>query len=157
MFLVAYCADSSRWAVKEAAIKAHSYRRLFYRDVIVMYRQDLSIINSRQAKDMPVVLINPPKTEIGMTETVAHQRGLWRPSGILDGRSRLSFRRAKTSMYERQIARTSISHDGEYVTAIVYALDDPSGGRNPDLIIDDGYGDAIHEPLLGDAIDVGPF
>ena len=152
---VSYYANGSSWAVKEAAIKAHSYRGLHYRDAVVLYHEEIPGIDPGLSPHAPVVLINPSKPEVYMTDTVAYQRGLWRPKGTKESGLPRPFRLAKISMHERQIARASISHDGEYVTAVVYALDEPDAGQTLDPIIDKGYGNPVHEPLLGDTIHDG--
>lgn len=140
---------SFRWAAKEAAIKAYSRRRLRYRDVIIasMPIHDLQ-------KNIPVALINPPKPMIMMTDEVARNRGL-----VDHARKETNDpmndhpkprRWARTIMSERQIARLSISHDGEYAIAVVQAFDESSALPSSIPIMDKGYGDPIHEPLIGD-------
>ena len=139
-----------RWAAKEAAIKAYSNRRLHYRDVIIAAepKDDLR-------KYIPVILINPPKAMVWMTDKVARSRGLF---GNISDRGRdertgdqPTLRRlAKTHMSQRQIARLSISHDGDYATAVVQAWDQPGKLPTGSESIDHGDGDPIHEPYIGD-------
>ena len=73
--------------------------------------------------------------------------------GIMSDRkddSPRSRRLAQTIMSERKIARLSISHDGDYATAVVQAWDVPGELFTKSKITDNGDGDPIHEPYIGD-------
>lgn len=151
----------SRWAAKEAAIKAHRHRRL--------YMQDVSIVKSPNS-DKVIALIDPVCNVIQMDERVAYLRGLrgfgpqsqGHHKGPLMGEDENDLvqvqgtigkhinRRRKIKETERQTAEMSISHDGEYAVAVCIAYDAP--GHHPEgrRIIDDGTGPAIHEPQWGD-------
>jgi hypothetical protein len=123
----------------------------------------------------PLLLIDPPNPRISMTKKVALQRGLrivtttptttittttiplTEESEHVGGRiseedSKLWWRRRKIHMHERQLADLSISHDGEYAFAVVQVLNEVNTdtGEDPAVIVDDGTGESIHEPELGD-------
>ena len=51
---------------------------------------------------------------------------------------------------ERQIARLSISHDGEYATATVLAVDDHMWEARDEVVVDTGKGKPMHVPSLRD-------
>lgn len=128
--------------------------------------QDISIVRS-SGDSKPVALIDPICNMVQMDERVAALRGL---RGFGKGSKELlkgpldddaiqeakqtnagTFtRRRKVKMTERQMAEINISHDGDYAVAVCMALDSP--GFNPEgrLIVDDGTGEAIHEPQWGD-------
>ena len=60
-------------------------------------------------------------------------------------------RRAKIAPEDRQYADLSISHDGEYATAVCMALDEGAAvSESQAEIIDDGTGPPLHEPEWGD-------
>ena len=151
----------SRWAAKEAAIKAHRHRRL--------YMQDISIVRSPNS-DKTIALIDPVCNGIQMDERVASLRGLRgfgpQSQGLhkgpllvkdqdesvqVQGTIAKHFnRRREIKETERQTAEISISHDGEYAVAVCMAYDAP--GLHPEgrRIVDYGTGPAIHEPQWGD-------
>lgn len=87
-----------RWAAKEAAIKAVTWRRLSFHDVIIQRIED-------QVRVQAVILDNTSRLPRAQGE----------PSAGLEG----------------QIAKISISHDGDYATAVclaaeVSAFEDPA-------------------------------
>lgn len=162
----------SRWAAKEAAIKAHRHRRLSM--------SEISILAENQMLGKGIhALVDPPAKMVAMDESVAQIRGLrgygdnYSKSRRADSISgpcvygamhngnfqetepsagkRFPVRRLKIKAAERQVAEVSISHDGDYAVAVCMAVDeipvDPSGQS---LIIDDGSSNSIHEPEWGD-------
>lgn len=151
----------SRWAAKEAAIKAHRHRRL--------YMQDVSIVKSPNS-DKVIALIDPVCNVIQMDEQVAYLRGLrgFGPQSqglhkgpLIDkGEKELVHmqgaignhfhRRRKIKETERQTAEVSISHDGGYAVAVCMAYDAPGHYPEGRRIFDDGTGPAMHEPQWGD-------
>ena len=167
----------SRWAAKEAAIKTHSSRRLFPREVSVL--TDLHH-HDTGAKDLqfcrqagkPRVLIDPPMRLVMMDDRVARLRGLRLPpvppfrsasseasavaSRIHDQRGRRSSnasrthqRRSRVAMQDRREADASLSHDGEYAVAVCQALDE-AAETAAECITDNGQGQPLHEPEYGD-------
>lgn len=149
---------SFRWAAKEAAIKAHRHRKL--------YMQDISIVGS-STHSKPVALIDPVCNVVVMDERVAAfrgLRGLGRKSKNLDkgpldddafkeakeAHAGTFIRRRKIKITERQAAEINISHDGDYAVAVCMALDAPGSYPEGRRIVDDGTGEAIHEPQWGD-------
>ena len=66
-------------------------------------------------------------------------------------REELYWRYKRIKVRDRQEADVTISHDGEYVVAFVQALDEPlPNSGETEIIIDDGEGPQMHEPLAGD-------
>ena len=148
----------ARWAAKEAAIKAHSHRRL--------YMPHISIIKE-MGSPRPVMLIDPPSSIVSLTAEVAEQRQIDTKGrqkldreevqklgvSVMDSSDvgQMYWRYKKINMEERQLADLSISHDGEYAFAVVQALDVVLDDTQPLKVIkDDGAGDPIHEPQHGD-------
>lgn len=80
-----------RWAAKEAAIKAVTWRRLSFHDVIIRRIGD-------QARVQAVILDNASPMSAEQAELPANLHG--------------------------QIASISISHDGDYATAVCLAAED---------------------------------
>ena len=162
----------SRWAAKEAAIKAHRHRRLSMSEISILAENQLS------AKRI-YAFVDPPAKMVVMDESVAQTRGLrgyghnhtknhraYFQSGPCvygtihnnsfqetipsDGKKFL-VRRLKIKADERQVAEVSISHDGDYAVAVCMAVDElPVDPSEQSLIIDDGSNDSIHEPEWGD-------
>lgn len=60
-----------------------------------------------------------------------------------------AYRRKQVLANERQIAEVSISHDGEYATAVVMAANDLVK-YDTGHVIDEGGPYALHEPSLHD-------
>ena len=149
--------------MKEAAIKAHTYRS----DKLLMTQ--VSVLRwGAKVK----ILIDPPSATITMDSRVASLRGLkhsrlrWKsrsatassnsPTGdLFDGKSvkstKIYKRGALIKEEDRQVAEGSISHDGGFVIATCMALNE-SGEQSEksDAITDDGSGDPIHNPVWGD-------
>ena len=140
---------------------------------------EISIIAESETSKSIHALVDPPSESVLIHEEAAKARGLLgygdkenqisRPSGrfgsslygiIRNGKyvetepsagERFLRRRLRIPAEERQMAQVSISHDGDYATAVCVALDEPF--VRPDeqsLIIDDGTGDSFHEPEWGD-------
>ncbi|KAI4161123.1 MAG: hypothetical protein LQ342_005161 [Letrouitia transgressa] len=147
----------SRWAAKEAAIKAHRHRRLFYNDISIVVRDG----------NRPWALIRPATRSVVMDKKVAKARGLdqfspfpnrgpvadreIQPSEGCQNNSKYTERRLYAKEEDYQVAELSISHDADYVVAVCMALDQPCEDMGPaGPIIDDGSGEPIHEPVWGD-------
>ena len=167
-----------RWAAKEAAIKAHRHRKLYYRDISILPPTDRILDQNPKPEQKPSVLIQPVPQYVVMETRVAISRGLAgfssdKPDGytrpgssetisgeILDGHfvpgtgpnTRMFVSRKRlVKEEERQVAELSISHDGPYVVAVCMALDEEvkdSGSLG--YVIDDGSGDPMHEPEWSD-------
>ena len=157
---------NSRWAAKEAVIKAHRHRQLYMQDVsIVRLPRQLSRDNKA------VALVDPSCSTVEMNERVAELRGLrgFGPQsqglskGTLSakseddetspghGKQSAHFnRRRKIKESDRQIAELNISHDGDYAVAVCLTFDSPNLHSEGRRIIDDGEGPPIHEPQWGD-------
>ncbi|KAL9042475.1 MAG: hypothetical protein Q9214_003768, partial [Letrouitia sp. 1 TL-2023] len=148
---------SGRWAAKEAAIKAHRHRRLFYSDISIVVRDG----------NRPWALIRPATRNVVMDKKVAKTRGLDQfltlkiRGPVVDREIQLSRGRQNDSKYterrlyakeeDYQVAELSISHDVDYAVAVCMALDQPCEDVGPvEPIFDDGSGEPIHEPILGD-------
>jgi len=127
-----------RFAAKEAAIKAVT-RRLYYRDVTILVPPD------RTQHRKPYALIDPPARTIRLSRAVAQQRGV-----AVDEGAEFVLRPKIFRWRERQMARVSISHDGEYATATVLAVDDHAYVEKEEVLVDDGKGKPMHVPSLGD-------
>jgi phosphopantetheinyl transferase (holo-ACP synthase) len=151
----------ARWALKEAAIKAHSQRVLHLREISILpvsteysttlgYSQDPPKPGHGRTPK-PSVLIDPPSRMVKFRdETVWRRRGIMENShGVHHGDIWVPLRSARIDMQDRQMADGSISHDGDYVFAMCQALDHV--WSKEDLRIeDDGNGPQIHEPEKGD-------
>ncbi|KAI9817932.1 MAG: hypothetical protein M1832_004552 [Thelocarpon impressellum] len=95
---------AGRFAAKEAALKAHSSRRLSFHEVCV---------EVGRVKPFVVIRPSPPReTAAAGAETTA------------DG---------EVETERGQVARLSISHDGEYATAVVLAVDDYVEGTEEEV------------------------
>ena len=156
----------SRWAVKEAVIKAHRHTKPF------MSR--ISILTEPPSKRV-YALVDPLNQKVAMSEDVARVRGLrgygknkdkdYRVGECLYGtfrngdfmetkpsdRQRFLTRRRRVKAEERQMAEVSISHDGDYAVAVCMAFDEPP--KRPEeqaVVFDDGSGSPIHEPEWAD-------
>ena len=122
-------------------------------------------------RSRPVLSVNAPGQYVFMDEGIAQIRGLrgfnnkvenWadhsrhlRNEQFSKNQSSetkgLIKRRVRITDDDRQLAELSISHDGNYATAVCMALDEKGDNaqQKPD-IVDDGVGDPIHEPEWGD-------
>ncbi|KAI1774925.1 hypothetical protein F4818DRAFT_55752 [Hypoxylon cercidicola] len=107
---------AGRFAAKEAAIKAYSLRKLSYHDIIVTYQDHLSspsadetISNSSQT-EQESTLEDQPKEKTSAGPPIAIFKG--------DGFS------------DNVYARLSISHDGDYATAMCLTMLENPGVPN---------------------------
>ncbi|MCJ1436702.1 hypothetical protein MMC27_006084 [Xylographa pallens] len=164
---------AGRFAAKEAAIKAHTKRRLLRSHVsIVVPSVEADVEYSGTVK--PVILISPPTRLVIMNTLTAEKRGL---RGVASASKQaassrvlievlprirtfaskngfpidepLFLRQQLIKEEDKRLADVSISHDGEYATAVCLALDEEmEEGLEP--IVDFGDGDSLHEPRWGD-------
>lgn len=140
---------------------------------------EISVIAESETSKSIHALVDPPSENVLIHEGAAKARGLlgygdkennvcrlsdrFGPSlyGIVrNGKyvetepsagERFLKRRLRIPAEERQMAQVSISHDGDYATAVCIALDEPFVRRDgQSSIIDDGSGDSFHEPEWGD-------
>lgn len=93
----------------------------------------------------PYALIDPAARTIQLSRAVAEQRGVANAAG-----AEVVLRPAIFRWRDRQIARLSISHDGEYATATVLAADDAAYVEREEVVVDAGKGKPLHVPCLGD-------
>ncbi|KAI9678212.1 MAG: hypothetical protein M1817_006157 [Caeruleum heppii] len=89
---------AGRFAAKEAAIKAMSSRKLTWHDIII-----------HDDKRKPYITIRRPP---------------WVPPSSVDGESVSTPAPASPAETDEIVAQLSISHDEEYATAVVLAIDD---------------------------------
>ncbi|KAL8933884.1 MAG: hypothetical protein Q9211_005529 [Gyalolechia sp. 1 TL-2023] len=163
-----------RWAAKEAAIKAHRNRRLSLNDISIV--QDHSESSANKPK-LHALIAPENKTKVVMNSQVAKLRGLLERQprfphvygDVLDGQfvrmpaptthnmlpaemgRKFWVRGPRIKDEERQIAEINISHDHDYAVAVCMALDEKATPRGSvDYIVDDGFGESIHEPEWGD-------
>lgn len=95
----------------------------------------------------PYALIDPPGRTVRLSRAVAQQRGV----AMDDDGAEFVLRPKIFRWRDRQIARLSISHDGEYATATVLAFDDHTFvEKEEEVLVDDGKGKPMHVPSLGD-------
>lgn len=150
--------------MKEAAIKAHTYR---------YHKLSMTQVSVLRCGAKVTILIDPPCATITMDARIASLRELKhsrlsRISRIQSNASENSTgdlykgttvdsgktyeRSALIKEEDRQVAEGSISHDGRYVIAMCLALNESRehSDNNTGAIIDDGFGDPIHEPIWGD-------
>ena len=141
-----------RWAAKEAAIKAHRHRKLYYRDVSILPNVRARNVASKEDTGIgqkPILLIEPLPQYVIMGTAVARIRGLGgfirdrlvndkvlgrieTISGeIISGKfvpgqgpnaETFFLRKRLVQENDRQVAELSISHDGPYVVAVCMAL-----------------------------------
>ena len=150
--------------MKEAAIKAHTYR---------YHKLTMTQVSVLRRGAKVTILIDPPCATITMDARIASLRGLKhsrlsRISRIESNASENSTgdlcngttvdlgktyeRSALIKEEDRQVAEGSISHDGRYAIAMCLALNESRehSDNNSGDIVDDGSGDPIHEPIWGD-------
>ncbi|KAI1767748.1 hypothetical protein GGR53DRAFT_480504 [Hypoxylon sp. FL1150] len=116
---------AGRFAAKEAVIKAYSRRRLTFHDIVVTYQNELStpfenetLKSSRREQASASASEGQPDERSSASPPVAIIKG--------DG------------IYGQVYARLSISHDGDYATAMCLTmLEDP------------GYRDGAGDPTTG--------
>ena len=146
--------QSSRWAAKEATIKAHGQRQLYLRDVSILPNDENHIkteVLQGASRRKPLILVSPPSKTIVMDGHVAMRRGLSidnksataydrniksiknqeSPSSIryVDAKSvhsgRLYQRKSFIRVEDCRFVDASISHDGDYAFAVCQAWDEP--------------------------------
>ena len=156
---------AGRWALKEAAIKAHRSRALFLSDVCVHSPQRADE-TGRGSK--PQVMIAPSPRLVAFDADVAAARGLLScadphrqlapdsPPGM-SVRARFAAARLRIpDLQHFQPADGSLSHDGEYVFAVVQAEDRPVRDKlsKPSSRIDSQRinGDAPHGELVAEEL-----
>lgn len=150
--------------MKEAAIKAHTYR---------YHQLSMNQVSVLRWGAKVKILIDPPCATVDMNARVASLRGLKhsRLSRISqvksnslknltgdssDGTSvdsgKVYQRTWLIKEEDRQIAEGSISHDGKFAVAMCVALNESREHSDNDsgTITDDGSGDPTHEPIWGD-------
>jgi hypothetical protein len=128
-----------RWALKEAAIKAHSARTVLRTEVSILpssYFAPAPSIPGPSSK--PLVVIHGPRRTglISMDYKVAVKRGLREIprsegggdyGGTANGKNRQCvtfFRKPKIHLSDGRFADGSVSHDAGYATAVCLALDE---------------------------------
>ncbi|MCJ1383966.1 hypothetical protein MMC17_007080 [Xylographa soralifera] len=164
---------AGRFAAKEAAIKAHTKRRLLRSHVSIVVRSVESDVEHRGTVK-PMILISPPTRPVIMNTLTAAKRGL---KGVASENKKAASPRAlakvapKISTFaqeagfqideplflrqlsvkeaDKRLADVSISHDGGYATAVCLALDEEIE-EDLEPIVDSGDGDPLHEPNWGD-------
>ena len=160
-----------RWAAKEAVIKAHRHRRIRLKDVSILPALSLKPSDQLESEQNLKVhaIVHPVSKTISMSRQIAKARGLFAllESGLepgtklrilakfrkmdLDDSNTLIERSKRIRQEDSQIAELSISHDGNYATAVCIALDeDTTGAVDTEPITDGGLGEPIHEPEWGD-------
>ena len=168
----------TRWAAKEAAIKAHRHRQLYMQNISIV-RPNLppgsfSGTGTGGAQKL-IALIDPPSDRIEMIGRVAALRGLrgfglqnyGLNKGTLMSKDELHkevqdsedgkvhrgthyYRRSRVKESDRQVAEINISHDGDYAVATCMAFDPPWSMAQEKTIVDKGEGLPLHEPQWGD-------
>ncbi|KAI9812423.1 MAG: hypothetical protein M1827_004654 [Pycnora praestabilis] len=122
---------AGRFAAKEAAFKAVSSRRLRFHDIIICGSNALSSKsdNVRMSR-APCALICSPLDRSSSSPkkkslSVSSSEGI---RGTEEDNGSVGFMREKgvEEMEDYEIAQLSISHDGDYATAVVIAVNDAS-------------------------------
>ncbi|MCJ1284491.1 hypothetical protein MMC26_003823 [Xylographa opegraphella] len=164
---------AGRFAAKEAAIKAHTKRRLLRPHVSIVV-PPVEPDGEYRGTIKPIVLISPPTRLVIMNTLTAEKRGL---KDVASERNQAASSRALTEVplrirtlaqnlgfrieeplflrqvmikeEDKRLADVSISHDGEYATAVCLALDEEIE-EVLEPLADFGDGDPLHEPQWGD-------
>ncbi|MCJ1387331.1 hypothetical protein MMC18_000173 [Xylographa bjoerkii] len=164
---------AGRFAAKEAAIKAHTKRRLLRADVSIVVPSVTSDVQYRGTVK-PIILISPPTRLVIMNTLTAAKRGL---KGVASENDQavssniptelsqkmralaqnigfpvnepLFLRQLLVREEDKRLADVSISHDGEYATAVCLAMDEEME-EILEPIVDSGNGEPMHEPKWGD-------
>ncbi|CAD6570536.1 MAG: hypothetical protein ASARMPREDX12_003666 [Alectoria sarmentosa] len=168
----------TRWAAKEAAIKAHRHRQLYMQNISIVRPilppGSFSGTGTGGAQKL-IALIDPPSDRIEMIRRVAALRGLrgfglpnyGLHKGTLMSKDELHkevqdaedgkvhrgahyYRRSRVKESDRQVAEINISHDGDYAVATCMAFDPPWSMAQEKTIVDKGEGLPLHEPQWGD-------
>ena len=123
---------SSRWAAKEAVIKACKPRRISFSSIEVLYDRDepYAIVLDDPAAMRPPMMAPDHEGAERSLENVNHQQSalalslnLWRLSCDAQPQdfASMSFELDKSDEVNGQAVKLSISHDGEYVVAVCLA------------------------------------
>ena len=168
----------TRWAAKEAAIKAHRHRQLYMQNISIVRPiippGSLFGMGTDEAQKL-IALIDPPSDRVEMIRSVASIRGLrgfgrqnnGLHKGALMSKDELHkelqdeedgqvhrgvhyYRRSRVKDSDRQVAELNISHDGDYAVATCMAFDPPVSRAPEKTIVDKGEGLPLHEPQWGD-------
>lgn len=139
-------------------MKAMSSRKLSRMEISLLaphHRPDLFAGEQINAAKV-AAFVDPPTDTILMTGDVAETRGL---RGFTDASRHLArgvtqaeqgklyyARRAKVWDSRRDRLEVSISHDGQYATAVCIAPNPPLGEKLGKVVVDDGRGPSKHEP-----------
>ena len=139
-------------------MKAMSSRKLSRGEISLLapqHRPDLFAGEEINASKV-VAFVDPPMDTILMSEDVAETRGL---RGFTDASRHLEkgaaqaekgklyyTRRAKVWDSRRDRVEVSISHDGQYATAVCIAPNSPLRDTAMKVLVDDGHGPFKHEP-----------
>lgn len=111
-----------RWAAKEAAIKAVTWRRLSFHDVIVQRVQDEAGVRAVILDEMPLA----PKLDVSQVYKACNG-GCETDAAPMERRSTVQqtagLHAEPPMAVEGQIAKISISHDGDYATAVCLAVE----------------------------------
>ncbi|MCJ1403970.1 hypothetical protein MMC11_007193 [Xylographa trunciseda] len=162
-----------RFAAKEAAIKAHTKRRLL-RSHISIVVPSIKADSEYGGTVKPIILISPPTRLVVMNTLTASKRGL---KGAVSEENQASsshvlsevtpkmrtfarkigfptdeplfVRHLSVKEEDKRLADVSISHDGGYATAVCLALDEEIE-EILEPLVDSGDGEPLHEPKWGD-------
>ena len=143
-------------------MKASSSRRLLRPEIsIVVPSHHPDIFNQRiNSQKKTVALIEPMTDTVWMDHGVAKKRGLrgFTPQTLHLGKGSVRYkdgksyftRRARVKSSAREVAQVSISHDGDYASAVAIVADLAPPQLLKQEIVDEGDGPAIHEPSWSD-------
>ena len=150
-------------------MKASSSRRLWRPEISIVVPSNHPDIFAQgiSSQTKTVALIEPMTDTVWMDHIVAEKRGLrgFTPQTLhlgkgsvrhKDGKSYFT-RRAKVESCAREVAQVSISHDGDYASAVAILADLAPPQLFKQEIIDKGEGLAIHEPIWSDRDWMTPF
>lgn len=104
---------AGRWAAKEAVVKACSWRRLMF--------DEIQILKDAGSKRIYGVVLDRPEVRGTMRQKDVGQDG-----GLDDSRSLDQAVEEEEDSPAGQVVKVSISHDGEYATAVCLAADESS-------------------------------
>lgn len=130
----------TRFAAKEAVVKAYSFRKLTFHDIVVTYEGHLSTPSENET-------LNSSRTEQESTsqDPPNEKPRQGPPVAIIKG----------DGVHENVYARLSISHDGEYATAMCLTmLEDSGASRVSSAPSDEGQNRSPHDDPVRP---IGPF
>ncbi|KAI6086241.1 hypothetical protein F4821DRAFT_130939 [Hypoxylon rubiginosum] len=131
---------AGRFAAKEAVVKAYSFRKLTFHDIVVTYEGHLSTPSENET-------LNSSRTEQESTsqDPPNEKPRQGPPVAIIKG----------DGVHENVYARLSISHDGEYATAMCLTmLEDSGASRVSSAPSDEGQNRSPHDDPVRP---IGPF